>query len=113
MAWNRTALQKVQRAAVAGIAAGADVWFAATQQAVPVDTGDLKRSGRVVVFPEVLTAEVRYGDGLGDGRAVIVHEKTEIHHRGRTRAKYLEQPGIANRAAIERAVANKLRRAIK
>jgi hypothetical protein len=74
-----------------GIRAAAKTVFDASQQAVPEDTSDLKQSGKLTVDEANLRAEITYGSGLPDARAVITHEKLEIRHDNGS-AKYLENP---------------------
>jgi hypothetical protein len=57
--------------------------FAQSQRVVPVDTGNLRASGRVIAAKETnLTATLTYG-GSAVTYAMAVHEK---------RIKYLEEP---------------------
>lgn len=70
-----------------------------SQNLVPVKTGALKRSGRIVKRPinshENPYAYVEYGDGTVD-YAVVVHEDLEAHHAEGTQAKYVEVPLARN-----------------
>lgn len=66
--------------------------FEKSQRYVPVDTGALKATGRILTTRKgrSFRTEISYG---GDGLlhyASIVHELTHLQHKAPTRAKYLE-----------------------
>jgi hypothetical protein len=69
-----------------------------SQVLVPVETGALKASGKVVEFGapvgrgmETVGVMVQYGGGPETSQyAVIVHEDLEAHHEPPTQAKYLQ-----------------------
>ena len=108
MKWNDAKAKAAVRAGGAdGIEAGAESVFRATQRAVPEETGGLKRSGKV--RHDGLHAEITYGEGLSDARAVFAHEKLEIHHDDGT-AKYLENPTTAAAARVRSIIAAAIRR---
>lgn len=90
-----------------GVAAAAQLVFEASQRAVPEDTSDLKRSGKVEV--KGLKATVSYGEGLPDARAAIVHEKLDLRHDDGS-AKYLENPTRAAAPRVLSAIAAGIRR---
>jgi hypothetical protein len=90
------------------------LWLSASQAEVPVASGDLKASGRVVVprvYPDAVVGRVAYGN-RGISYAVAVHQIP-----GRKGYKFLEGPvkrlaagtgarlGAALGAGIERAAA--------
>ena len=87
--------------------------YAESQELVPVDTGALRDSARIIKtggsiaggLPEVL---VVYGGGSVD-YAVIVHEDLEAHHASPTQAKFLEIPLIRNESFL----ASRLRQQIQ
>lgn len=106
MRW-RSAKSIVHAAAADGLEAGAHLVFEESQIAVPKDTGELKQSGRLRV--EGLAAEITYGEGLSDPRAVIVHEKLDLHHDDGT-AKYLENPTTAAAPRVRSIIAAAIRR---
>lgn len=97
----------VREAAADGVEAGAKLVFEASQLAVPEDTGGLKESGKVKA--DGLHAEITYGEGLSDPRAVIVHEKLDLHHDDGT-AKYLENPTNAAADRVRSIIAAAIRR---
>jgi len=65
-----------------------------SQDLVPVDTGNLKRS-IVLKFPKMLSnkpeGEIAYG-GTAAPYAVVQHENMDYVHRDGRTAKYLERP---------------------
>lgn len=77
--------------------------YAESQRLVPVDTGNLKASGRVIAADtKNLTATDQYG-GTSAAYAVIVHET----HK--TKSKYLERPAKAAARDFRDAVHKALR----
>lgn len=72
-----------------GVKKCAEVILKKSQVYVPVDTGDLKRSGRVEVSGSGMGAKaaVIYRDPV----AVIVHEDMEAQHAPPTQAKFVER----------------------
>lgn len=97
----------VHAAGAEGVEAGAQLVFVDSQRDVPTDTGGLKQSGRLRT--DGLYAEITYGEGLPDPRAVIVHEKLDLHHDDGT-AKYLENPTTAAAARVRSTIAAAIRR---
>ena len=92
MRWDGAAAKsKVHRGAADGVAEAIRMLFDATQQAVPEATGALRQSGKIVTEKDGLRAEIHYGEGLPDNRAIAVHERMDLHH-GRGTAKYVENP---------------------
>lgn len=72
--------------------------FELTQIEVPVDTGDLKKSGYLQLGslrgkPRV---EMGYGYHNSPPYAQLVHERTDIRHQSPTKAKYLQDPVMAD-----------------
>lgn len=75
--------------------------FAKTQKYVPVDTSNLKSTGRLTigVTRGRPSAVISYG-GPGARYAAIVHERLDVRHKSPTRAKYIssameeEFPGV-------------------
>ena len=106
--WNGAKARRVVHAAGAdGVEAGAKLVFGESQRAVPTDTGGLKESGEITT--DGLRAEITYGKGLPDPRAVIVHEKLDLHHDDGT-AKYLENPTNAAAEQVRSIIAAAIRR---
>lgn len=78
-----------------------------SQTLVPVDTGQLKSSGRV---------QPARGPGKTGGHqvvyetpyAVFVHERLDQHHDAPTQAKFLEQPFLAHQQELEKILAQRM-----
>lgn len=68
--------------------------FEESQDEVPLDTGNLRASGKLGL-PKVegkdVVVEISYGGAAAD-YAVIVHEDLEMNFRNGKKAKYLEDP---------------------
>jgi hypothetical protein len=86
--------------------------FAESQVLVPVNTGALQDSGRIVrtgkMFGGLPEIAVVYGGGIVN-YAVAVHEDTEAYHEHPTRAKYLEIPLLENQEVLADLIAQRLR----
>lgn len=95
-----------------GLKDGAEIVFTASQRAVPESSGALKRSGKITRGDDGLAADITYGEGLPDNRAVIVHEKLEIRHPNGT-AKYLENPTTEAAPRVQKAVADGIRHKLR
>ena len=95
-----------------GLKEAAEIVFEASQRAVPEASGALKRSGKITRGEDGLAADISYGEGLSDNRAVIVHEKLEIRHPNGS-AKYLENPTTEAAPRVHRAVADGIRRKLR
>ena len=102
----------VREGASEGLEDGAELLFAASQRAVPEDSGALKRSGKIIRGGDGLKSKISYGEGLPDNRAVIVHEKLEIRHPNGS-AKYLENPTTEAAPRVQKAVADGIRRKLR
>lgn len=82
-----------------GIVQEAKGIFDRSQAIVPVDTGALKRSGKLNKHLSSTTMEVQitYG-GPSTPRDVnyarFVHERLDVYHKPPTQAKFLEQPAV-------------------
>jgi hypothetical protein len=86
--------------------------FAESQILVPVNTGALKASGKVVKEPSsnngaFVGSYVTYGDGMVD-YAVKVHEDLGMYHKAPTQAKYLEAPLLQNKDVLENLIRSRL-----
>lgn len=108
MSWNSRKVRAAVKAAGAdGIEEGAKLVFGESQREVPTDTGGLKESGRVEL--DGLHAEITYGEGLPDPRAIVVHEKLDLHHDNGT-SKYLENPTTTAAPRVRSLIAAAIRR---
>lgn len=108
--WHSKKVKSQMRSgAVAGLRATAKAAFAQTQRDVPRETGALANSGRLTVDETNLRAEITYGEGLPDDRAVAVHEQLEVPHKT-GQAKYLEAPVTESPDKTMGAIADAIRR---
>jgi hypothetical protein len=108
MQWHGDkALAALRAGEKAGLQAGAEVVFEASQREVPIETGRLKASGKIRVKGN--RATISYGEGLPDQRAGIVHEKLELDHPHGS-AKFLENPTVASAGKVFKAIADGIRR---
>lgn len=85
-----TKLRAMNQAAVRAVAEGindaAEEIFNESQRRVPVDTGNLRSSGRIEPADErTLTAEISYGGTAAD-------YALDVHEAHATNSKYLEEP---------------------
>jgi len=89
--------------------------FNESQELVPVATGALRESGRLVKTPSVgnLQSEtyISYGDGLVD-YAIYVHENLQDIHESPTQAKYLETPMAQAEPTFKKEIQNGIRIAL-
>lgn len=106
--WDgRKVAAETRDAALAGLRAGADTILAESQRRVPRDTGELANSAAVSLDRGQGAASIHYGTD----HAVVVHEKTTLHHE-QGQAKFLESAlGTAKEAAL-RAVADQVKRTL-
>ncbi len=90
----------VRGGALAGMALSAALYkeaatiFEESQDEVPLDTGNLRASGKLGL-PQVqgneLVVEISYGGAAAD-YALVVHEDMERNYRNGKKSKYLEDP---------------------
>lgn len=113
-----TGMDKLQRLLVLGGAAAvratgkalyweANEAFNASQELVPVATGDLKSSGRVDT-PQTDGASVYVDIIYGTPYALAVHENLESNHAAPTQAKYLEIPVVQQATGMGRRIADQV-----
>jgi len=91
----------VEQGSVTGLRAGGREVLKEARDRVPVDDGDLRKSGRVVT--DDLDVTVKFTAP----HAALVHEKTDLNHPNGGQAKYLES------AALEVDVAEAVARAVR
>jgi hypothetical protein len=105
-------LDAVRRAihagAIRGLREAAEAVMAESDRHVPIESGRLDRSSRVVVDSSGLEAAVTYDTPY----AVIEHERLDQHHDPGRRAKFLESAGHAKREEARRTLAAEIRRAL-
>lgn len=109
--------KKIEEGVASGLYTAGSTLMAMSQQIVPVETGTLKRSGRVdepVVDADSVSVTVGYGYGsqyaakaqgdgdelTGPGYGVYVHEILTNKHKPPTQAKFLETPAAAIAPAL-------------
>lgn len=123
VAWKYTpprvnAVPVIAAAADKAADAAAHVVLDESQQLVPVDTGALRASGRVVV-EEGASAAITYGDDDAAGRGgrdtndyvVPVHERLDAHHPI-GQAKFLESALHSGAERAAEVIAVELRKAL-
>lgn len=98
----------VHAGAVKGLRKGAESVMAESDRHVPIESGRLDKSSRVVVDSGALEAAVTYDTDY----AVIEHERLDEHHDPGRNAKFLENAGHAKREEIRQTVAAEIRRAL-
>jgi hypothetical protein len=82
----------IQNVTAHAIVFGLEPAFKRSQELVPVDTGDLKRSGFLEVRPRKsgVDAAIGYGRFGQPSYAAMVHERLDFRHAPPTQAKFLE-----------------------
>ncbi|WP_394434510.1 minor capsid protein [Streptomyces sp. SGAir0957] len=99
----------IRQAAAHGLQLAAEHVLTESQDVVPLDEGELQRSGTATVDEGDLTAAVSYDTRY----AVRQHEELDFQHAPGRQAKYLEQPLNANRGPVQRIIAAEIRRALR
>jgi len=88
--------------------------FEQSQDQVPIDTGNLRASGRLGL-PKVdgneLVVEIMYGGAAAD-YALVVHEDMERNYRNGKKSKYLEDPAKARLEGMSRRLLNSVKKAM-
>lgn len=98
-------IASVEESGAQGAEEAAQRLLQASNQRVPVDSGELRDSGRVTV--EGLEASV----GYGAPHAVAVHENLEAHH-DQGQAKFLEAALLEEQRALLEAIAASIKLAL-
>lgn len=78
----------------------------------PKDTKGLVNSREINVEASAGRAQILYGKGLDDPRAVINHEKTDIHHDS-GEAKYLERALASELPKVRQSLVDEIRRELR
>lgn len=94
---------------IAGLQRAAELVGEAADANVPMDTGELRDSREIEIDAVNLKIGVSYGRGIDDLRAVITHEKTELHHDSGG-AKYLESAMASELTQVGEAIAEEIRK---
>lgn len=108
--FNGDAAKDAIRAGVArGLLLAAEHVLTESQAVVPLDEGELQRSGTTAVDEGSLKAAIGY-DSVYAARQ---HEELTWRHAPGRQAKFLEQPLNANRGPVARLIAAQIRRALR
>ena len=99
----------VRREAVRGLRDGAEHLLTEANKTVPIETGELMRSGVPDVDDKALEATVSYDTPY----AVRQHEETTYRHDPGRRAKWLELTLDEERARIQRYIEDKIRATLR
>ena len=102
-------MAQIRRREVEGLTAAAMRVGEQADKNAPKDTRGLVQSRRIEVDAGKRRAEISYGKGLDDPRAVINHEKTEIHH-DTGEAKYLERAMAQELPNVRRLLASTIKK---
>lgn len=109
------AMRRIRAGAVTGLTKAAHALLAESQSRVPVDSGDLRRSGTVhpATMAELQSA-VSYSALSEDGYpyGIRQHEDMTLSHPHGGEAKFLEKPAREMQDKLMRVVATEIRRAV-
>lgn len=105
-------MARIRAGEMAGLEQGAQVVGNQSDRNAPKDTGDLVDSRQIESHPDKLQVEISYGKGLPDPRAVIEHEKTDLHH-DTGGPKYLERAMASEIPQIRNAIVSELRKRLR
>lgn len=112
--WNGKRIsERVHNAAVRGLREGSEHLLTTANYTVPLETGDLMRSGLADVDDQALEAVVSYGSGPAAPYALIQHEDTTLQHDEGRRAKWLELALQEERRKIQNHIEDSLRQALR
>ncbi|MFG1997880.1 hypothetical protein ACGFNU_01880 [Spirillospora sp. NPDC048911] len=107
--WHGAKVKGAERAAaVRGLRLAAEHLLEESRRLVPIQSGDLARSGVASVDAARLTAAVSYDTPY----AVRQHEELNFRHDPGRSAKYLEIPATTEAGEIARRLQEELRRAL-
>jgi len=110
LTWNGDELREnVRKAAARALRDGAEHLLTEANKTVPIETGELMRSGAPDVDDKALEATVSYDVPY----AVPQHERTDFRHDPGRRAKWLELTLDEERARIQRYIEDKIRAALR
>ncbi|MGI5178671.1 hypothetical protein ACQEVZ_20275 [Dactylosporangium sp. CA-152071] len=102
-------LAELHDASVRGLTAAAEHLLQVSRTQVPIEEGTLERSGTATVDAEDRSAAVAYDTVY----ATRQHEDMTLRHDGGRKAKYLEDPYIAERDTMLELIAAEARRALR
>jgi hypothetical protein len=99
----------IRAGAARGLLLAAEHVLTESQAVVPLDEGELQRSGTTAVDEGKLKAAVGYDSPY----AARQHEELTWRHAPGRQAKFLEQPLNASRLAVSQLLAAQIRRALR
>jgi hypothetical protein len=107
-------MAKLRAGAIAGLEDAVEIIKDQAVKNAPEDTKDLKDSAQTNVKQRggKLRGEVSFGKGLDDPRAVINHEKTNIHHDDGG-PKYLERAMASELPKVQRVLQSEIRKRLR
>lgn len=112
--WNgKRVSADVQSAAIIGLRDISEHLLTESNKTVPIETGELMRSGIADVDKEALEASVSYGAGSAAPYALRQHEDMDLRHDPGRRAKWLEKTLDEQGERMQKHVENKLRDAMR
>lgn len=101
----RAVSARLTSAAGRGLALAGEEVLGQANEIVPIEEGDLARSGAVSVDQKGLRAAISYSEKY----AVRQHEDLTLRHKNGRRAKYLESTITANKEATAEIIAAAIR----
>ena len=101
---------KVEKAAKVGALNAARHLLRRSQKIVPIDTGDLKKSGAII--DESRPGYARYVVTYSQHYAIYVHENLMAMHAPGKQAKFLEGPAQQDRELLQQIVADEIQKAL-
>lgn len=102
-------LAELRDASVRGLTLAAEHLLQVSRTEVPIEEGTLERSGVATVDTEARTAAVAYDTPY----AARQHEDMTLRHDDGRKAKFLEDPYIAERDSMLELIAAEARRALR
>lgn len=101
---------QIDQAAKNAVRRGLEFILGESNQRVPLEYGDLQRSGRVEMDDYIEGAGRVVYDSV---YAIPQHERLDYHHENGREAKYLENAYLDNQEALERLVGQEMAREIQ
>lgn len=109
------AISRIREGAARGLTRAAKALLAESQARVPVDSGDLRKSGATHdATPAELVARVTYNAHSEDGfpYGIVQHENLSFKHPHGGEAKFLERPAIEMEHQLMGVVAQEIKRSV-
>jgi len=97
---------------VEGLTMATEHLLKVSRDQVPLEEGNLERSGRADVDAASMRGSVSYGSGVSADYAVIQHERLDLHHDSGRNAKYLENAVNSEQQTMAALIAGALRRRV-